>query len=177
MAVDILTAIVMNAPITHEPKHDIESITHILRYALTRCLLRDSQTCTSNPAVHARLRRFAHATFGHPSLDNQWLLNRGHAPGRGASCGGAAECRSGGAVGGAGELVGAGEAAAGIWAQTDHACGCIGEVRRGDCRDGVMRCLVMTRVVELGHVLVLFERKSLTDSADGREQGKYCNSS
>ncbi|KAF8180575.1 hypothetical protein BJ912DRAFT_980768 [Pholiota molesta] len=79
MAMDILTAIVMSAPITHEPKHDIESIIYVLGYALTRRLLRDSQLFESDPAVHARLRRFARATFGHPSLDDQWLLNRGHA--------------------------------------------------------------------------------------------------
>jgi hypothetical protein len=34
MAADILKAIVMNAPIKHEPKHDIESIIHVLGYAL-----------------------------------------------------------------------------------------------------------------------------------------------
>ncbi|KAF8166689.1 hypothetical protein BJ912DRAFT_889223 [Pholiota molesta] len=59
MAADILKAIVMNAPIKHEPKHDIESIIHVLGYALTR--LADPPACLHHDAL-AVTRPRHHAT-------------------------------------------------------------------------------------------------------------------
>ncbi|KAF8166512.1 hypothetical protein BJ912DRAFT_1092414 [Pholiota molesta] len=79
MAADVLKAIVMNAPIKHEPKHDIESILYVLGYALIRRLLLDAQASKLDPSAHERLCYFFHATFGQMSLDDQWMLNRGQA--------------------------------------------------------------------------------------------------
>jgi hypothetical protein len=61
----------MNAPIKHEPKHDIESIIYVLGYALTRRLLLDAQASKSDPSVHERLRYFFRATFGQMLFDDQ----------------------------------------------------------------------------------------------------------
>ncbi|KAF8166697.1 hypothetical protein BJ912DRAFT_1048865 [Pholiota molesta] len=80
MAADISRAIVMNAPIKHEPKHDIEPIIYVLGYALTRHLLLDAQASELDPSAHERLRRFFRAMFGQISFDDQWMLNRVQAP-------------------------------------------------------------------------------------------------